>query len=406
MERDSGNAFMKAQELAVGYFKKFPKSKATLVHHNDTDGIASGAILKRALEREGWVTENIPVERIHPLFLPRIHTFDRNFIFYADLGGQAASMIEARVLPGTGVIILDHHPPSLSSLSRLLQVNPEILGIDGDLRASAASVAFFWARALSANNDDLAYLAIIGAIGDHQTVEGEMIGLNALACEIALKRGEVHISRQGSERYRFPRLDNAEGGEVSREIIDLAVNGYYQGGADMALQYCLEGPTVESRDFAARMRKIQEGRFKKEKREIQAHGISLGGNIQWVDVEDRFHPLGLKSIGIFCEEIIQEKIARGNLYVAGFMNYPGRLPKLGTFAWEDIKVSLRVPPALRRKIENGEQPNLAELLPPAAERAGGFAEGCHRFSAACTIPKDRKPDFLRALNDKLVHPDS
>ncbi len=350
MEMLPFEGFMKAQMEAVRYFRKLSEGKATIVHHNDTDGIASGAILKRALEREGREVENIPVERIHPLFLPRIHTADRRLIFYADLGSQAASMIEARILPGSGVIILDHHPPSPSSPSKFCQVNPESFGIDGDLQASAASVAFFFARALNEKNDDLAYLAVIGAIGDHQTVDGEMIGLNAKAGEIAPKRGEIRMSRQGSERYRLPLFENGGGGDVSREIIDLAVNGYYQGGADLALQYSLEGPTGELSDLAAKMRKIQEERFQKEKGEIRSRGISREGNILWVDVEDRFYPLGLKSIGIFCEEIIQEEIAPGNLYVAGFMDYPEKLPKLGTFAWKDTKVSLRVPPDLRRAL--------------------------------------------------------
>jgi single-stranded-DNA-specific exonuclease len=402
METLPFEGFGKAQMEAVRYFKDFSMWKATIVHHNDTDGIASGAILKRALEREGREVENIPVERVHPLFLPRIHTVERKLIFYADLGSQAASMIEARILPGTGVIILDHHPPSSSSPTKFCQVNPEIFGIDGDLQASAASVAFFFARALNERNNDLAYLAVIGAIGDHQAVEGEMVGLNAKAGEIALKNGDIRRSRQGSERYRFPLFENEGGGDVSREIIDLAVNGYYQGGADLALQYCLDGPSADSRDLAAKTRKIQGDRFQKEKREIRSRGLSREGKIQWVDVEDRFYPLGLKAIGIFCEEIIQEEIALGNLYVAGFMDYPEKLPKLGTFAWKDTKVSLRVPPDLRREIEKGEKPNLAELLPPAAERAGGFAEGCHRFSAACTIPKERREDLLRALNERLT----
>ena len=401
METAQFEKFMEAQKGAVAYLKSFPHREAAIVHHNDTDGIASGAILKEALRREGYRTENIPIERVHPAFLLRIHTKERKIILYADLGSQAGSFISGRVREGTGVIILDHHPPFQPSFSHLMQVNPESFGIDGDLQASAASVAFFWARTLSGKNEDLAYLGVIGAIGDHQVVEGKMTGLNQMALEMARQKGALDPSPRGAESFRFPLFKGRSGSEVSGEITNLAVNGYYRGGAELALNFCLEGPTEESQRLAAEVREIQEDRFRREAGRIRTRGISCEGEVQWADVEGRFYPLGLKSIGLFCEEMIKEGVVHADQYIAGFQDFPQKLPLLGRFKAEDTKVSMRVPSALRQEIENGEKPNLAELLPPAAERAGGFAEGVHRFSAACTVPKSRKRDLIEALNGRI-----
>ena len=235
METARFEKFMEAQKGAVAYLKSFPHRGAAIVHHNDTDGIASGAILREALRREGYRTENLPIERVHPAFLPRIHTKERKIILYADLGSQAGSLISEQVREGTGVIILDHHPPFQPSFSGLVQVNPESFGIDGDLRASAASVAFFWAKTLSGKNEDLAYLGVMGAIGDHQVVEGKMLGLNQMALEMARQKGALDPSPRGPESFRFPLFKGRSGSEVSREITNLAVNGYYRGGAGFKL---------------------------------------------------------------------------------------------------------------------------------------------------------------------------
>jgi hypothetical protein len=145
------------------------------------------------------------------------------------------------------------------------------------------------------------------------------------------------------------------------------------------------------------MRAIQEDRFRKEREKIKRNGISSEGDIQWIDVEDRFYPLGLKSIGIFCSEVSQTEWIHGDKYMMGFQDFPSENPYLGRFYGEETKVSMRVPLHLLRTIEQGYKPNLSEILPKAAEEAGGFAEGCHRYTAACTIPKKKKRELIQSV---------
>jgi single-stranded-DNA-specific exonuclease len=398
MEADQTKNFLEAIQGAAQILIHHSIRKATIVHHNDADGIASGAILKKALQRQGFLTENIPIERIHPLLLPKIHRADRKLILYADLGGQAASMISQNILKDTSVMILDHHPPFQSTFSNLPHINPEIFGIDGDLSSSAATVAFLFALALNVANEDLAYLGVIGAIGDSQMVEGRLIGLNQISLAVAERKGMIYrASDESIDPYRFTLFKGERGMEVTGSISDLAVNGYYRGGAELAIQICLKGHTDQSKRIASEMRKIQEDLFEKEKERLQLHRIFYEGDIQWVDVEDRFYPLSLKAIGLFCAEISKTEGIHGDKYIVGFQNIPNEIPSLGRFEWKETKASMRVPAALHREIEKGLKPDLTEILPKAAEEVGGFAEGCHRYAAACTIPKNKKMALIRSL---------
>lgn len=402
MDESRIEAFRGAMKAAAASLADAPR-EITVVHHNDSDGIASGAILRRALMRAGFSVENIPIERVHPAFLPVIHTPGRRLIFYTDLGGQAADVIHRHIPAGSRVIVIDHHLPAAGAFSRLTQVNPENFGIDGDIQCAASAAACFFALALDGVNEDLAALALLGAVGDHQTAGGRFAGLNALLCETAIGRGELRPEGDGDAAdFLFPRFANRTLREADRLLLALAVNGYYRRGADLAIEACLNGPDERTEAFAAEMAAIQEDRFSSEMALIRREGLPRQGPIAWTDVGERLHPLGLKAIGLLCEEIIREGLAEGDFYVAGFQRFPDENPYLGPFPGQEAKASFRVTPGLRRSIERGERPDLMQLVPGAVRQVGGFAEACHRFSAACTIPEERRPEFVDLLAERAA----
>ena len=398
MELKRLKPFRDAMKEAAEAVMSDPGREITVVHHNDTDGIASGAILRRALTRAGFAVENLPIERVHPAFLPAIHTQMRRIILYADLGGQAAEAIAGHIRKGSRVIILDHHMPGAGKTPGLLQVNPELFGIDGDRECAAASAVCFFSLALDRANEDLAVLAVLGAEGDHQMTDGRGEGLNALLLETALQRGDLRPAEiPNGGGWRFPRLEDRSLREANEWIISLAVNGYYRRGAELALDLCLNGPDNRIRAFAEEMAGIRENRFGEELNRIGRTGVARTGDISWVDVESRFFPLGLKAIGLFCEELIRTEAVGEEDYVVGFQRFPEENPYLGRFPGRETKASFRVTTALRRRIESGEKPDLMALVPDAVRRVGGFAEACHRYSAACTIPEERKAELVGLL---------
>ncbi|MEW6335600.1 MAG: DHH family phosphoesterase, partial [Thermodesulfobacteriota bacterium] len=136
--------FLAAARSAAASLNGTSPGDVTLVHHNDTDGITSGAILGTALVRAGFSVEHIPIERVHRAFLPAIHRPGRRLILYADLGGQAADSICRHIRGDSRVIIIDHHLPAPGTFPRLEQVNPELFGISGDGECAAAAAACFF----------------------------------------------------------------------------------------------------------------------------------------------------------------------------------------------------------------------------------------------------------------------
>jgi hypothetical protein len=76
---------------------------------------------------------------------------------------------------------------------------------------------------------------------------------------------------------------------------------------------------------------------------------------------------------------------------------PGEIPGLGRFAWDLRKASVRVPAGLAPEILAGKSPDLMQLVPAACDAVGGFADGCHRLTAAATIPADIAGAFIQAL---------
>ncbi len=392
--------FRDAMKAAAATLVDGPYRAITLVHHNDTDGITAGAILRTSLMRAGFSVENIPIERVHPAFLPAIHAPGRRLILYADLGGQSADVISRHIPEGSRAIILDHHLPAAGEFPRLQQVNPESFGIDGDSHCAAAAAACFFALALDRGNEDLAALAVMGAVGDHQMAEGRCEGPNALLLETAVRRGDLQPGKTGDDApWLLPRFQGRNLREADRLIIALAVNGYYRRGADLALEACLHGLDDRMLTFGVEMATIQRDRFAREIDRIRREGLPREGRIVWTDVGERFYPLGLKAIGLFCEEIIREGLAEGECYVAGFQRFPGENPYLGGFAGKETKASFRVTPGLRHSIERGERPDLMRLVPGAVRQVGGFAEACHRFAAGCTIPEERRGELVALLAD-------
>jgi len=402
MNEDRIKAFDESVKSASKLLKNFSSRRATIVHHNDADGVASGAVLRRGLEREGFAVEHIPLERLHPSYLPKIHTIDRKLILYSDLGASLEALIGQSKREESLVLILDHHPSFEPLASNIVHVNPEGFGIDGDRSCAAATVAYLFAQALNPQNEDLAFLAVLGALGDGQVVEGRMIGLNARALEEGRKQGSIEIQEDAeNDSYRF-KLFGGEGGmEVVRSLSSLSVNGYYRKMAEWAVEACLEGYRESHRKAIREMNELQEDRFERELQRLREGALSVEGEIQWMDVEDRFYPLGVKSIGTFCGLLRTWDRIDSSRYLLGFQNHPQENPYLGFLDEREVKASMRVPPALLHGVEKGLKPDLTEILPPAAREVGGFAEGCHRYSAACTIPWEKKKDLILSLSTRI-----
>jgi len=157
--------------------------------HLDADGIAAAGILGKALYRlesnfririERWFDEKIAEE---------IATEKPGLTILADMGSGYLDLLNER-LAARETVILDHHQPITEDVSEsFLEVNPHHHGIDGSRELSGAGLSYLVAKKLDESNVDLAYLAVVGALGDLQDKydERSLGGLNKEIVEDAVK---------------------------------------------------------------------------------------------------------------------------------------------------------------------------------------------------------------------------
>lgn len=158
-------------ELAKKAAEEIGKAeKIEVVSHFDCDGIASAAIMKRALERAGKSFGITIAKQIKSELIEKIREKNPELVIFTDLGSGYLEELEPL---GCKIIIADHHIIKKDIQKKnLIHINPELFGIK---TLSGACVTYVLARELSSQNKDMAVIAIVGAIGDMMEYE---YGLN------------------------------------------------------------------------------------------------------------------------------------------------------------------------------------------------------------------------------------
>jgi len=380
-------------------------SDVTLIHHNDADGLTSAAVLQTCLTRAGFSVRRICIERVHPPIVDRIHEQFPSTIFYVDLGGQAAPLISDANNGRRTTLILDHHHPHKPTDPKVLNISTEFFGLSGDMDISASTAAYFFALELDSGNRDLAYIGVLGAVGDEHDREGALIKDNRDALMDAVVQGDVEIetNADGNEKYLLTRF----GGQIPMALLAISVTtlggvGYYSDGPDLGVRVCLEGLFEEAERRLEELREIQQKAYEETSARLMRDGFRETKYIQWFTVGDDFSPMGVKIIGEYCWDIRNDDFIDPEKYIVGFQNMAPEIPGLGVFDWSQTKVSMRLPTSLERKIlVDRTMPGLSYLVPEAARQVGGSIDACHDYTAA-TIVDIGKEEALIAAMDKLV----
>lgn len=166
--------------------------------HLDADGVAAAGIIGKALFRldarfrvrvTQWIDEKI---------IGEIISDKPQLVILTDFGSGYLDLLSKKV-PDFRVLILDHHQITgeVVENGNFVQVNPHLHGIDGATDVSGSGVAYFVAKAVSAENVDLAPVALVGALGDLQdkNEERKLGGLNMLIVEDAVAAKLVTVEK-------------------------------------------------------------------------------------------------------------------------------------------------------------------------------------------------------------------
>jgi len=382
------------------------EAPAVVVHHNDADGLCAAASLSKAFDILSIDYKLFPIEKIHELILAKIHAAYRGCVLYADLGGQSSGLIGKYSKHNSLVIILDHHLPDGEVPGNVIHLYPELFGISGDTDISGASVSSVFAMELfrqlpaagSSVDANLAIYGVIGAFGDRQLKDGALTGVNRIFLDRAEEQGLIQKSKG---RYTLPGFGNRRIEELVETLNLLGSIGFYSGDAQKGIDFLMGRNQDRAIARASELSQMKKGKFDFELKQAAESGLGKTTHFNWIDIKDRFSPMGVKAIGLFIERLIEEKIAEPDKYVIGFQHFPNSAPGIGNLNISLSKVSARVPSGLRKEIEEKNFPDFMKLIPEATALTGGTADGCHRFSAASLIKRGREQAFVEALESLL-----
>jgi hypothetical protein len=388
--------FQKRAAAAVGELKKRRPHEATLIHHDDADGLCSAAITKTALEREEFAIRTLCLEKVYPEVVADLHKRANQAIFYCDIGSSHADLI-CRVNAGRNLtVMLDHHhePPELTD-PLVFDLNLERFGFDGDTEFSGATCSYLFAKTLNPANTDLSYLALVAS----REIPNGPAGLNKTILEEAVEEGVVEVDGRA---IRIVKLGMSVDSLFSKLQI-LGAVGYYEGGPELGIQACIEGMTdvVKAKaqyleDKRKKVNKQMIGRLYRERLNELRH-------LQWFDAGEMYEGMGTKVIGQFCSFLsYQTRLVKPDKYILGFMNVLPKVP-----GWEKelegrlVKVSIRVPKVLHELIDKAERRNAVDLAARASQGFGS-ADG-HKYAANVVMQADMK-EALLSKADSLALP--
>jgi hypothetical protein len=394
---------IKAMENAIMEVSQWPKREVQIFHHNDSDGLSSGAILTRTFERAGFEVQRFCLEKPYPPLLQKLYEQDGEIIVFADFAGRIAPMLSELNNGRNLTLILDHHVAEASTDPKVHNLDPDLYGLKGDRDIAGATTCYLFAHTWDPANRDLAYIAAIGAVGDEFFVDGCLVSENRDVTLTAVQQGKMEIKEQETgERYY---LNTPQGqvpcDEFGAYLDTLGAAGYYQNGPDRGVKVCLEGTTPESDQMLRELKAVQAKAFDEEMQRIKSGALKKTKHIQWFQVENRFRPMGVKMIGVFCDAIKNSDLVDPGRYVAGYQIIPAEIPGFGPIPMSDVKISMRVSAYLEKEIRSGNAMGLDILLPEATNKLGGFSDACHTLTAATTVAIG-KEEMLIAEMEKIL----
>jgi len=399
---------IKAMVIAIQKIKQWPKKQVQIFHHNDSDGLSSGSILTRTFERQGYEVRRFCLEKPYPALLKKIFDQKGGLIVFADFAGRIAPMISDINRGRNLVLILDHHKAKPATDPMVHNLDPELFGLKGDRDITASTTCYLFACTLDPANQDMAYIATIGAVGDRFFVEGCLAGQNR---EVALeteRQGLLEIRKTDSvEDYL---LKTPQGpiscSKLGAYLDTLGAAGYYKDGPDMGIQVCLKGISRKSDKMLKQLRAIQDKAFKDQIIRIRQDGLNRTSHIQWFHVKERFSPMGVKMIGTFCDTHKDTDDFDPKKYIAGFQTIPNKIPGFGPIQFNEVKISMRVSSYMQGEIRSGRAMGLDTFLPEATGNLGGFSDACHSLTAATTVASGNEAALIKEMEKILTRQQS
>lgn len=167
-----------------------------IVTHLDADGLTAASIIAKCLIRQEVTFRIRVVKQLDETVIDHLAKEEPTPIVFTDIGSSSLDLLKPK-LNKVDLIILDHHQPDKITFPSLLHINPHLFEIDGARELSGAGVAYYLTKAIDSANNDLACLAVIGALGDSQDKNPQraLMGLNRSIVTQAINNKNLVVER-------------------------------------------------------------------------------------------------------------------------------------------------------------------------------------------------------------------
>ena len=365
--------------------------ESVVLHHDEADGLCSAALTKIAIEKLGFQTQLICLDKVYPEVVRDVEGRLRRLVVFSDLGSGHVESLASHNKSKSILLILDHHDTIEIRDPLIHNLNPEINGFSGEKDASSSTVAYLFAKTVDLSLVTFAPLAIIGST----EIPGEVQGLNKIPVQDAEKTGVARRTPSGGIKFEgyVPWLSPSRASSILNVLGSV---GYYHGGPQTGVTACINGFEKQTLETA---KTLEEERKKANQRmmaTIQHGGLAQMKNVQWFHAKDNYKGMSGKVVGSFCSYLSYQRFVNPIKYLIGMMNVPPDVPGWGRLPSPLVKVSGRAPQPLAKMIEAGKRPPLSKILPESCEEVGGFGDG-HTVAASGVFPIGREEGFLEAL---------
>ena len=219
--------------------------------------------------------------------------------------------------------------------------------------------------------------------------------MNSELVSLARTQGSVSVNGE----YRFQLSQDVGAMQLIACLDALGSVGYYKGGPDIAIKGLLDNQIEALLTSGQQYLDHQHQLFTKF---VESSALSVTGELEWFNLTDSFGEVGVKTVGLLCNYLLEQQVASGAHYLAGFQYICDQIPGMGPVEFNQSKLSMRIPHALRPAVESGDLPSLDQLLPAVAGAAGGFVDACHPYAAAVTVGRGAEETFIERLNSALL----
>jgi len=435
-----------------------------VVTHIDADGIASGGIASATLSRLGKKYKIIFEKKITEETVIMVNEAEEDIVWICDLGSAYLSSFG-----GPEIVVTDHHVPdpkwghrqtSFDDFDRIHHLNPHTYGVSGSYEVCGAGMTYLLSKTIDQKNMDLAYLAVVGAVGDLQdNRESKLIGYNHAILQDAVSEGDITVEmdvRYFGRDYRpliqflqysndppVPGIsDNGPGCNAffSELGIPLKKDGELRTWADLTpnersaaterllsrisdedLRKRLFGEiyTITRYDEHSGLRDVKEfatvlnscGRY-----DDAETGLRIcQGDLTALEDAERNRSDHRKHISTALSYIKESSLLRERRFiqyfdagteiretvvgiVAGILLNSGEANKmLPIFAFAEADDGIKVSARANRTLTDRGL-DLSSIMKTAAELVGGYGGG-HKVAAGATIPTGKEEEFLDIVED-------